>query len=285
MRVLILGGTGYVGAAIRAAYAQKGHQVTVVARHLIREISGVTSVAMDVLTGDLTGILSGMDVVVNAIGIIREEPQDGITFEAMHVTLVERVLEAMAAVGVSRLLHLSALGTRPGAVSRYHQTKWRAEERIRQANGRWTIFRPSLVFGGHAPFFDLLAQLTRLPVAPLPGSGQTLFQPVYRQDIARFLVSVTEDDTTVGQTYELGGPKRYTLTDLYDAVARKARRHPPAKLPIPIPVMGVVASLSRWIPVPITPDQLTMLMEPNITDDRRWENWVGPLTPFEADWD
>jgi uncharacterized protein YbjT (DUF2867 family) len=285
MRVLILGGTGYVGAAIRAAFAQKGHQVTVVARHPARDITGVTSVPMDVLTGDLTALLSGIDVVVNAIGIIREQPQDGITFEAMHVTLVERLLAALAAAGVSRLLHLSALGTRPGAASRYHQTKWRAEDRIRQANCRWTIFRPSLVFGGHAPFFELLARLTRLPVAPLPGSGQTLFQPVYRQDIARFLVSVTEDDTTVGQTYELGGPKRYTLTELYDAVARKAGRQPSAKLPIPLSVMGVAAALSRWLPVPITPDQLTMLMEPNITEDRRWEKWIGPLTPFEADWD
>lgn len=284
MNVVVTGASGYVGEAVLSYLTQAGHQVTGIARHQPKgSPPGVQWALGDARDMDLNRVFRGADAVVHLIGIIKEIPQHGITFHALHVGITERVLLSMQASGVSRLIHMSALGTRDGASSGYHRTKWQAEQLI-QAHSpiRATIVRPSLIFGGFPPFFQMLQSLTKLPRIPVPGDGTTQFQPVARDDVASLMVQALTDDATVGLTLELGGPERFTLNQLFDAVAEKSGRGRSAKIHLPLGLVGAVAGLSAVLPVPITPDQLAMLTEPNVTDDTRWHQWVRQPRQFSS---
>jgi NADH dehydrogenase len=232
---------------------------------------------------DLNEVFGGADAVVHLIGIIKEIPQRGITFHALHVGITERVLLSMQTSGVSRLVHMSALGTRNGASSQYHRTKWQAEQLIKaHPSIRATIVRPSLIFGGTPPFFQMLQSLSKLPRIPVPGDGMTQFQPVARDDMASLIAQAITDEASVGLTLELGGPDRFTLNQLFDAVAEKSGRHRSPKIHLPLALVGAVAGLNAVLPMPITPDQLAMLTEPNVTEDTRWHQWVAQPRRFSS---
>lgn len=284
MRVVVVGGTGYVGTALADELSRHGHQPVLVARHTPRGPYEFHD--GDVLTMPLEGVLAGADAVVNLVGIIRERPIHGVTFEAMHVDWVHRLLENMRTAGVDRLVHLSALGTGKSARSRYHQTKWRAEERIRSERAvTATVLRPSLIFGGGAPFFAMLAQIAGTPFGALiPGDGQARFDPVYRGDVARMIqAALTDREGTANQLFELGGPDRFTLEQLVSHVAKAKGLGPVAHRHLPIGLLQALAHYGERVPAfPVTVDQLTMLAESNITDDTRWHRWVTP-TPIGTD--
>src|SRR5690606_9197191 len=122
-----------------------------------------------------------------------------------------------------RYIHMSALGTRPDAVSRYHQTKWEAEEIVRGSELDWTIFRPSLIHGPDGEFMRMMkffcTSRVRQPVMPYFGSGNTLIQPISVRDVATIFVRALTLPATIRQTYELGGPERFTWKELYDVCA------------------------------------------------------------------
>lgn len=281
MQVVVTGGTGYLGEAVTASLVERGHQVKVIARHSTR-VPGAIAHLGDLRDMDLIEPLTGADAVVNLVGIIREVPQNRVTFEMMHVEVLRRIVRSMAVVGVSHLIHVSALGTRPKAESRYHQTKWVAEQMIHATPGLdATILRPSLVFGGDAPFFLLLSKLANLPIAPIPGAGETVFQPIYRGDVARMVGASLTDTRALGRTFEMGGPERYSLNRLYDILAQKRGHRPRPKWHVPLALMNLMALSSRLVPgMPITEDQLAMLTERNATDDNRWQDLAGEATPF-----
>ncbi|MBX5467719.1 MAG: NAD(P)H-binding protein [Firmicutes bacterium] len=272
MRVVVTGGTGYLGQGVTRALVAAGHDVKVIARHSGPVPEGARLVTGDLLTMDLTDALAGADAVVHLVGIIREDPARGQTFEVVHTNLTYRLLQTMQAADVRRLVHVSALGTRERAKSRYHQTKWLAESLVREMEGlRYTILRPSLVFGHGAPFFHMVAQMVRLPVCPLPATGGVEVQPVFRDDLARLVERCLVDEETVGKTYEVGGPERFTYRALYQTVARAWRRPEPLFFPVPLDWLETGARIGQWLPgFPITYDQVLMLREPNVTDDERW---------------
>ncbi len=276
MKVVVTGASGYVGTAVLQQLAASGHQIKAIARHRNPEAPAEARwVLGDIRDMDLVEPFKGADAVIHLIGIIREIRGERVTFELMHVGATQRVLAAMQVAGVGRLVHMSALGTRAHAESQYHRTKWEAEKLVAASDVYATIVRPSLMFGGHPPFFELLARLTRLPSVPVPGDGRTLFQPVARRDVADLMVRVLDDSAAFGLTMELGGPDRLTLNELFDFMARRGGRTKPAKLHLPLGLVGAAARLSAVLPIPITPDQLAMLTEPNITDDTRWHRWVA----------
>lgn len=276
MKVVVTGASGYVGTAVLERLSESGHQIKAIARHRGAQApSQVRWVLGDIRDMDLVEPFEGADAIIHLIGIIREMPRERVTFELMHVGTTQRVLTAMEAAGVSRLVHMSALGTRANAVSSYHRTKWEAEKLVAASGLDVTMIRPSLMFGGHPPFFELLQSLTRLPSVPVPGDGKTLFQPVSRRDVADLMVRVLEDSASFGLTMEVGGPDRFTLNALFDFMAQRGGRSKPAKLHVPLGLVGAAARLSHVLPIPITPDQLAMLTEPNITDDTRWHRWVA----------
>lgn len=226
MRILVIGGTGFIGRHLIARLAAGQHSVLVPTRRYIRGrdlqvLPCVTLLETDVHDdAALDRLVSQCDAVVNLVGVLhggRGRPY-GAGFARAHVMLPQRIARACRRLGARRLLHVSALGADPQGPSMYLRSKGDGEAALRSElagwEGGWTIFRPSVVFGPDDNFTNLFARLARLlPVLPLAGA-QARMQPVYVGDVAAAMTAALEDTRTWGKVYELGGPQVYTLGDV-----------------------------------------------------------------------
>ncbi|MDD2308896.1 MAG: complex I NDUFA9 subunit family protein [Desulfuromonadaceae bacterium] len=277
MKIFIAGGTGFVGEHLIKELLSSGHSV----RTLVHSRSTKRG-EVEQVSGDITRLetfeqsLSGCDAVINLVGIIREFPARGVTFEKLHVQATSNLLAAAAGNGIKRYLQMSALGARPAAVSAYHQTKWRAEGLVRGSGLEWTIFRPSLIFGPHDAFINMLAAQLRLaPVMPVIGSGSYRLQPIHADDVARCFALALEMPGSIGQAYELCGVDRVSYEALLDMIAAALGRSRPFKPHLPLGMMKLIIPLMQKIPqFPITMDQLQMLLEENICGGE-WQKTFG----------
>ena len=277
MKIFVAGGTGFVGGHVVRELLHRGHSVRLLV-HSGRGLAGdVEQVAGDVTRMEtFESSIAGCDAVINLVGIIREFPSRRITFERLHVQATANLLTAAAKNGVTRYLQMSALGARPGAVSAYHKTKWRAEELVRGSDLEWTIFQPSLIFGPQDAFINMLAAQLRLaPLMPVIGSGSYRLQPIHADDVARCFALALERPETVHQTYELCGKERLSYEALLDLIAVTMGRSRPFKPHLPLGLMKLVIPFMQMIPqFPITMDQLQMLLEENIGGDE-WQQVFG----------
>ncbi len=201
MKIFLSGGTGFVGTHLRRALLDSGHHL----RLLVHRRQEGIEAAVDQVRGDVAdpatfaAALAGCDAAINLVGIIREAPKAGITFARLHQEATRNVAEAAKKGGVKRFLQMSALGTRRDAASRYHQSKYLAEEWLRASGLDWTIFRPSIIFGPGDAFVNQLSRLVQsLPAVPVIGSGTYRLQPVAVADVARCFVMALEMPETIG---------------------------------------------------------------------------------------
>ncbi|HMH49758.1 MAG TPA: complex I NDUFA9 subunit family protein [Candidatus Acidoferrum sp.] len=273
--VFVTGATGFVGHALLHQLCAAGYMVRCLVRRgsegRLRGLGAIARIEGDVLTRrGLAEDMAGCDAVIHLVGIIREQRAADVTFERVHVEGTRNVLEAAKAAGVQRYLHMSALGTRPGAASRYHQTKWAAEEAVRASELAWTIFRPSIIYGRGDGFVTLLASMVRrLPVVPVIGSGRQRLQPIAVEGVAAGFVGALERPVAIKQTYEVGGPEPVTMLELLDLIGRAVGRRRVRKVHVPLGVMRPLATLLHPLPgFPVTPDQLLMLGEDGVCDPR-----------------
>jgi NADH dehydrogenase len=277
MRIFVTGGTGFVGREVLHHLVAAGHQV----RALVREGSEhqlTTTEKIEVHHGDATeasslnGALSGCEAIIHLVGIIREFPARGITFEQLHVKATQNLLAAAEQQSVKRYLHMSANGTRPNSFAAYHRSKWQAEQAVRATDLDWTIFRPSLIFGTSSEFVTMLADLIRkLPVVPVIGDGQYRMQPVAVEQVAETFAKALSMPQTAGQTYHLGGAEAYSYDEILDLTGRALGKEKLVKAHNPLfmvkPMIRMLEGLSRF---PITNDQLTMMLEGNCCDPAEW---------------
>src|SRR5213594_2830910 len=250
-RVFVTGGTGFVGRTVVQALRAAGCAVRcLVRRGSERELHGLG--AIERVEGDvmarqsLAQGMAGCDAVIHLVGIIREHPSIGATFERVHAQGTINVLEA-------------------AAHSRYHQTKWAAEEAVRASPIPWTIFRPSIIYGRGDGFVTILAgMIGRLPVVPVIGTGRQRLQPVPVAHVAQGFVRALSLDASVKHTYDVGGPEPVTMVDLLDRVAAAMGRRRPLKAHAPLGLVRAATTvLYRFPGYPLTPDQLLMLEEEN----------------------
>lgn len=226
MQVCVLGGSGFVGSAIVRQLSEAGYEVSVLTRrreaskHLIL-LANVTVLECNVMDDDaLEQAFNGSDVVINLIGVLHDSKNA--SFKAMHDELPKRVAALCTKLGIKRLLHMSALQASHQAPSHYLKSKADGEQAIlRQAESlAVTVFRPSIIFGRGDGFINLFASLIKLlPVILLAKPGAK-FQPVYVEDVARAFVMSIDHVDTFGKSYDLGGPKVYTLRQLVAYVAQ-----------------------------------------------------------------
>ncbi len=277
MHVFVTGGTGFVGQQVVNQLLTAGHQVTC----LVRSGSERKLAQHEQLRfhhGDATeaeslrGGMDGCQAVIHLIGIIREFPKRGITFTRLHREATRNILEAARATGVQRFVHMSANGTREGATSPYHRTKWDAEQLLRASELDWTIFRPSLIYGPDDQFVNMLVELIRkLPVVPVIGDGQYRMSPVAVEDVATGFVRALENPASIGQTYHCGGAQSLSYDEILDLVGRALNKARVIKLHQPLLFMKPVVSAMESLPgFPITSSQLTMLIEGNEVDPADW---------------
>ncbi|MCL6593199.1 MAG: NAD(P)H-binding protein, partial [Alicyclobacillus sp.] len=245
MRVLVTGGTGYVGQRVVQHLQAAGLEVTVWQRPGTQR--PLTALGVRVVEGDLYDVtalalaMQGCGAVVHLVGILREQPRRGVTFQRVHVQATQSVLTAAALAGVERVCQMSALGARPQAASAYHLSKWQAEECVRASGLAWTILRPSLIFGRGGPgpnFVRLLRNLVqRAPFVPLPGDGQFPLQPVALATVAEAVLAAVRQPRQ--RVYELGGPEVLTYRQLLERVAASLGK-PLRLLSVPLPLLQAV---------------------------------------------
>lgn len=223
MKVLILGGSGFVGSHLTRRLAREGHQVTVVTRYKpgckhLWVVPGVTLRQFNPFDGQvLAEALEGHDAAVNLIGILNERGFGGRGFRRVHVELVETLIEACVEAGVGQLVQMSGLNAGRGE-SHYLRTRGEGEARVRAAgrDGRLstTILQASTIFGRDDSFLNRFAGLLKLsPVLPLARPGAR-FAPVFIDDVVEAFMRVLTDDSAAGKTYELCGSEVWTLIEL-----------------------------------------------------------------------
>ncbi len=271
MKVLVTGGTGYVGSKVRESLREAGHDV----RLLVRtgsEHKVTNSDAYEIVQGNIFNTnaclraCDGVAGVVHLVGIIREHRSRGVTFEQYHRVATTNILDAARQMGVERFIHMSALGVKQGARSFYHQTKYAGEQAVKESPLRWTIFRPSLIFGAGDAFTRQVISLIQKPIVPLIGGGKSLFQPVALEDTSACVTAALAMPETQGQTFELGGPDRLSFSSIVHKIATAMGR-PIKTLNVPMwSVRPPVKIMERFEAFPLTTDQLRMLAEDNVCE-------------------
>jgi uncharacterized protein YbjT (DUF2867 family) len=233
LSIVVLGGTGFLGTRLVARLIKDGHRVTVLSRdreqhkHLF-VLPGLTLVNCDVYQeAQLSERFRGQDVIVNLVGILNERGFGGTGFRRAHTQLTQNVLQAARSAGVTRLLHVSALKAGIDAPSHYLRSKGEAEKLIRDQPAAldWTLFKPSVMFGPGDSFLNRFAGLlATIPwVFPLAKPNARL-QPVLVDDVVDALLRSLHGGASSHQTYELGGPKVYTLREVVELVANLTGR-------------------------------------------------------------
>ena len=217
--VCVIGGSGFVGSHIVRRLSAQRYQVRVPTRMRERAKQLILLPTVDVIEANvhdeaaLAELTRGMDAVINLVGVLHDARGER-GFEQAHVGLTRKVLAACRANGVSRYLHMSALGADVSGPSKYQRTKGEAEALVRASGLAWTVFRPSVVFGRGDRFLNMFAKVLKaLPVMMLGRPGAR-FQPVWVEDVASAFVHGLEEVGAVGQAYDLCGPRVYTLREL-----------------------------------------------------------------------
>lgn len=241
--VCIVGGSGFVGRAVADHLCERGLRVRVLTRSRPRAMAVAVLPTAEIQVADphdvaaLTRAFDNMEAVVNLVGILHEA--GGRTFRGCHVELPRKVVQACHAAGVEHLLHMSALGASPTGPSAYLRSKGEGEGAVRAGAGILpvTIFRPSVIFGEGDRFLNLFAKLVRfMPVVPLAGA-HARFQPIWVEDVARCFAGALGNARAHGETYELCGPKAYTLAELVEYVVHTLGRRPR--------IMGLPGGIAR----------------------------------------
>lgn len=240
-RLVILGGTGFLGSYLVPRLAADGHRIVLLSRNRERRralavVPGVEIRSTDVYDANaLRRQFEGADAVIHLIGILN--PSGRNTFQETHVELPRRVIAACQAAGVERLHLMSALKAGQG-LSRYLKTRGEGETVVRQSGLDWTIYQSSVMFGANDGLVSRFAGLLRsLPVLPLARANSRL-APTYAADVAEAIARcVTDDRLGIDRSFELYGPEVLTLGE----IVRKIRD----TLGVRTPIIALPDSLGR----------------------------------------
>lgn len=264
--VTVFGGDGFVGRYVVQALLKAGCRVRIASRNPKRgwflknqaNLGQISWLATDVTRADsVAHAISGADVVINLVAIMAGD------LTKVNVEGARTVAAAAKSAGVTRLVHVSAIGADAASDADYARSKGEAEAAVRAAFPSADIVRPSIIFGREDQFINRFAALIRmLPVVPVLA-GQTKFQPVFVGDVAR-AVALLAQDGGAGKTYELGGPEVMSMAGINQWIADATGREK-FFLDVLGPIAGAMATLTGWLPgAPITRDQWKMLQKDNV---------------------
>ncbi len=279
-QVTVFGGGGHLGRHAVRALAKAGYRIVVAVRrpHLVPELKVMGDVGQIALVqanlrdaASVARAVQGSGAVVNLVGLLYAHGRQ--SFAAIQSDGAETLAKAAKAAGVTAFVQVSAIGADPNSPALYGRTKAEGEARVRAVYPGAVVLRPSVVFGPEDDFFNRFAAMAAVaPVLPLVG-GATRLQPVYVGDVAKAVLASLEGalagGEVLGQTYELGGPRIYTMRELLQLVIQETGRKRPL-LPVPAPLASLIASLGdvqaavTAFPPILTTDQLKLLGRDNV---------------------
>jgi|SaaInlStandDraft_5_1057022.scaffolds.fasta_scaffold21641_2 uncharacterized protein YbjT (DUF2867 family) len=295
--VTVFGGTGFLGRNLVRNLAKRGFRVRVALRDVesgkfLRTMGDPGQVGLVQANvrddASVEAACNGADAVVNLVGILYQSGKN--TFDAVHVEAAGRIASAAAKSGANNLVQVSALGASPEANSRYGRSKANGEEQVKAAFADATIVRPGILVGAEDHFFNSFGKIIALsPFMPLfardlmDRQGAS-FQPVYVADVAEAITNSLDDESSRGQTYELGGDQVLSWRDCLDITARETQR-----LCVPVPIMMWIARFYAFflelLPAPLlTRDQLRALEEDSVVSEgaKGLSDLGVEATPIEA---
>jgi uncharacterized protein YbjT (DUF2867 family) len=276
MKIFVTGATGFVGQGIVRHLHEAGHSIRILARdpqsppvQALTKRYGVEAQKGNLLDSEaLAKGVAGMNAVIHLVGIISEIGEN--TFHNVHTVGTQIILAEVQRARVERYIHMSALGTRPNSHSRYHQSKWQAEEAVRRSDLDYTIFRPSVIYGPGDEFINLFSRIIRLsPIVPIMANEQARFQPIALDQVATAFARSVMEPKSIGEVYDLCGPDQLTLEQIVNAICLAMGRRR-IKLRIPLSISQKLAGALEFIfprllkrAPPLNRDQLIMLQEDN----------------------
>jgi uncharacterized protein YbjT (DUF2867 family) len=287
MKVLVTGGTGFVGPHVVRAIAEQQHDLKL----LVRDSTRSRGLPGRPVVGEMTNMASlrtaaeGIDTIVHLVAIRQGRAEE---FERVMEQGTRDLLAAGKEAGVRRFVLMSALGTSEETKNLvpYYHAKWAMEKAVKESGLEHVIFRPSFVFGrdgGILPTFRKLAKLT--PVTPIIGSGDQKIQPLWIDDVAAYFAAAVGKDEVANRTFELGGPDVVSWNEFWQRLktALGMRRRP--SMHVPVGLMRLNARVTEKLPgnIPLTRDLLTMLEHGDnvVSNDEAVQTFQLPLVPLD----
>jgi uncharacterized protein YbjT (DUF2867 family) len=285
MKVVVAGGTGFVGRAIVRQLLDGDHRVTVLGRDpakvgSMRELLGANSVRGDVTDpASLVGSLEGADAVVNAAQFPNhpvEVPRKGMTYDRYDRGGTENLIAEAKRSGVERFIYMSGAGAEPASDRTWYRAKGLAERALRESGLEWVALRPSWAYGPGDRAINRLAKIARFsPVLPRLGVRVQRIQPVYVGDIALAVSGVLETPEAWNRVFELGGPEILTMDQVMHtmlAVLGKKR----LVVPIPAPLAKLGTAPLVLTPKPfMTPGGIEFAVQEGVVDTTDAEKILG----------
>jgi NADH dehydrogenase len=279
--VTVFGGSGFVGRHVVRALVKRGYRVRVAVRRpdlagFLQPLGTVGQIhAMQAnlrYPDSVAAAVKGADAVVNLVGILQEGGRQ--SFAGVQANGARAVAQASAALGVTRVVHVSAIGADAASASAYARSKADGEAAMLAAVPGAVILRPSIVFGPEDGFFNRFASLARmLPVLPLVGGGETRFQPVFVGDVAEAVARAVDGTVPGGRVHELGGPQVKSFRELVAYICEVTGRSP-RLVPLPFPLARLQAGVFETVDkltlgllpseLKLTRDQVTLLESDNV---------------------
>ena len=221
MKVVVAGGSGFLGRHVIAELTARGHLVLLLSRGSREPAASdrVESIRCDVAAGNLpVEQMRGCDAIVNLIGIKRETGSQ--TFKRAHVDVSRNLIQTARDADIQRYVHISVVASRPDPRSAYHDTKWTAEELVRDSGLEFTILKPGVIYGRGDDMITHLVKMIRfVPVFPVVGKGDSILQPVNGLDVAKAVAAGLEREDSIGKTYDVVGPEPMALREVVRTVA------------------------------------------------------------------
>jgi NADH dehydrogenase len=276
MRVFVTGGTGFVGHEVVRRLLAAGH----VPVCLVRPGSEgkLPQGVNDIHSGDVTrpetlqGALDGCGAVIHLVGIIREYPRQGVTFDRLHRLATANMVAAARDQGVGRFILMSSNGADADGGTAYYRSKWQAEQQLKKSCIGWTIFRPSIMYGPEDNFCTMLAGMVRiLPAVPVLGDGSYRLAPVAVEDVATSIVAALTRPDASGKTFHCCGDRAVSFDELLDLIGKILHRRKVVKVHQPLWIVKPLLARLQGLPgCPVTLDQLQMLLGGNVCVPGDW---------------
>ncbi|CAO3416054.1 complex I NDUFA9 subunit family protein [Azospirillum doebereinerae] len=272
--ITVFGGSGFIGRHLIRRLAKSGAVVRIATRspgkaNFLKTAGAVGQIvpfATDVTKDEsVARALQGADIAINLIGVLYEQGRQ--TFQGAHVEAAGRIARLAALNGVSRLVHVSALGADAGSPASYARSKAAGEQAVLDVFPEATILRPGIVFGPEDRFFNKFAAMAQIaPALPLIGGGKTRFQPVYVGDLADAIVASLDLASAKGRIFELGGPRVYSFKELLQLTLKTVQRKR-YLLPVPWGAAETLGGVLEKVPLlapALTRDQVELLKRDNV---------------------